>query len=118
MARAIAGSDSVFFRPFLWSLTAARAILAGFQSGLQSLGRASKRLPTQTFWQGQGYWRDPAHGGLKTHGATPESVAQELGEFGFRLLRVLGDDYPCASRRYVTDWYYYVFSKTEATGEK
>jgi hypothetical protein len=99
-------------------LTAARAILAGWQAGLQSLGRAVKRLPTHAFWHGQGYWRDPAHGGLKTHGATPEKVTRELGEFGFRLLRGLGDDYPRASRLYVTDWYYYVFSKTEATGEK
>jgi SAM-dependent methyltransferase len=118
LARAIAGSDSVFFQPVLWSLTAARAILAGLQAAQKSLSRAAKRLPTQPFWRGQGYWRDPAHGGLKTHGATPEKVTQELGEFGFRLLRVLGDDYPRASRRYVTDWYYYVFSKTEAIGEK
>ncbi len=117
-ARAIAGNDSVFFRPVLWCLTVARAILAGLQAGLESLGRAAKRLPTEAFWRGQGYWRDPAHGGLKTHGATPEKVTRELGEFGFRLLRALGDDYPRASRRYVTDWYYYVFSKTEATGEK
>jgi SAM-dependent methyltransferase len=118
VARAIAGSDSVFLQPALWSLTAARAILAGLQAGLQSLGRATKRLPTRAFWHGQGYWRDPAHGGLKTHGATPERVTQELREFGFRLLRALGDDYPRASRRHVTDWYYYVFSKIESTGEK
>jgi SAM-dependent methyltransferase len=118
LAQAIAGSDSVFFRPVLWSLTAARAILAGLQAGLQSVGRAAKRLPTRAFWQGQGYWRDPAHGGLKTHMAIPEKVTHELGEFGFRLLRVQGDDYPRTSRHYVTDWYYYVFAKTGATGEK
>jgi len=118
VAGAIAGSDSIFFRPSLWLLTAARAILAGLQGGLQSLARAAKRLPTLAFWQGQGYWRDSAHGGLKTHLATPEKVVHELGEFGFRLQRVLGDDYPRTSRRYVTDWYYYVFSKTVATGEK
>jgi ubiquinone/menaquinone biosynthesis C-methylase UbiE len=118
LARAIAGSESVFFRPVLWSLTAARVILAGVQAVLQSLGRAARRLPTQTFWRGQGCWRDPVHGGLKTHLATPEKVSHELGEFGFRLLRVLGDDYPRSSRRYVTDWYYYVFAKTGAAGEK
>lgn len=50
--------------------------------------------------------------------ASPEKVKQELGKFGFRLLRVLGDDYPRTSRRYVTDWYYYVFAKTGVTGEK
>jgi SAM-dependent methyltransferase len=118
VAGAIVVSDSIFFRPLLWSLTAARALLAGVQAGLQSLGRAARRLPTQAFWRGQGYWRDPAHGGLKTHGATPEKITQELGEFGFRLLRVLGDDYPRASGRYFTDWYYYVFSTTGDIGEK
>lgn len=118
VARAIAGSDSVFFPAALWSLTAARVILAGVQAGLQSLGRAAKKLPTNAFWQGQGYWQDPAHGGLTTHVATPEKVAHELGKFGFRLRSVLGDDYPRTSRLYVTDWYYYVFSKTAATGDK
>jgi SAM-dependent methyltransferase len=118
VAGAIAKSDSVFFRPLVWFLTVVRAILGGLRAGLQSLGRAANRLPTRAFWQGQGYWRDPTHGGLTTHLAIPEKVKHELAEFGFRLLRVLGDDYPRPSRRYVTDWYYYVFSKTEATGEK
>jgi hypothetical protein len=45
-------------------------------------------------------------------------VKRELSGFGFRLLRVLGDDYPQVSHAYITDWYYYVFSKAEAPGEK
>jgi SAM-dependent methyltransferase len=117
-AGAIAATDSFLFRPFLWVATAARAILAGLHAALQSIERAANRLPTLAFWKGRGYWQDPAHGGLKTHGATPENVTHELVEFGFRLLRVQGDDYPRTSRRYVTDWYYYVFSKAVATGEK
>jgi SAM-dependent methyltransferase len=117
IAETIVGSNSVLFRPLLWSLTAVRVILAGVQSVLHSLRRAARRLPTQTFWQGQGYWMDPAHGGLKTHLAVPERVQRELGGLGYQLLRVLGDDYPLVSRPCVTDWYYYVFSKTGATGE-
>ena len=117
LAEAVARSDSVFFRPVLLSLTVARVILAGLQAVPQSLGQAARRLPTRAFWQGQGYWIDPAHGGLKTHLSTPENVGCELGGFGFRLLRVLGDDYPHVSQLYVTSWYYYVFS-AGATGEK
>ncbi len=121
-AETIVKSDSVFFRPLRGVLTAGRATLAEVQAVLQSLGRAARRLPTRAFWQGQGYLIDPAHGGLKTHLASPEKVAQEVGGFGFRLLRVQGDDYPQVSRPYITDWYYYVFSKTGAktgaTGEK
>lgn len=118
VAETMVGKGSVLFRPLLWSLTVARVVLAALQAGLHSLGRSARRLPTRTFWRGEGYWRDPAHGGLETHLATPEVVARELSELGFRLLRVLGDDYPRLSRHYVTDWYYYVFSKTGPTGEK
>jgi SAM-dependent methyltransferase len=114
IAETMVKSGSVIFRPLLWSLTVVRVILAGLQAGLHSLGRAARRLPTRAFWQGQGYLIDPAHGGLKTHFSAPEKVTHELGSFGFRLLRVLGDDYPRVSRRYVTDWYYYVFVKTGA----
>jgi ubiquinone/menaquinone biosynthesis C-methylase UbiE len=118
LAETIVGSDSSLFRPLLRFFTAARVVSAEVQAVLRSLGRAARRLPTRAFWQGQGYLIDPAHGGLKTHLASPEKVTGELGGFGFRLLRVLGDDYPRVSRPYVTDWYYYVFSKTGATGEK
>lgn len=120
LAETITGNDSVLFRPLLWVLTAGRVVLAQAHAVLRSFGRAARRLPTRAFWQGQGYLVDPAHGGLKTHLASPEKVTHELGSFGFRLLRVLGDDYPQVSRWYITDWYYYVFSKakTGATGEK
>ena len=118
IAEKIVGIDSVFFRPCLWSLTAARVILAGLQAVLRSLGRTARRLPTRMFWQGQGYWMDPAHGGLKTHLAVPRKVERELGGLGYRMLRMLGDDYPRVSRPYITDWYYYVFSKTGVTGEQ
>jgi SAM-dependent methyltransferase len=117
-AQRTVGGASPLFQPLLWSLTAVRVFLAGLQAVLESLGRAARRLPTRAFWQGQGYWMDPAHGGLTTHGASPENVARELGESGFQLRQVLGDDYPRTSGRFVTDWYYYVFSKTGANGEK
>jgi ubiquinone/menaquinone biosynthesis C-methylase UbiE len=118
LARTVVVADSLFYRPLLWLLAAMRASLAALQAMLQSLGRAARRLPTRAFWRGDGYLIDPAHGGLMTHSASPEKVARELGGYGFQLLRALGDDYPRVSRVYVTDWYYYVFSKTGATGAK
>ena len=118
MAESMMKAESVLFRPLLWSLTAARVILAGMQSVYRSLGRVVRRVFTNAFWRGEGYWMDPVHGGLETHGAAPEEVTRELGRFGFRLLRALGDDYPQASRLYITDWYYYVFSKSAMSGEK
>jgi hypothetical protein len=29
------------------------------------------------------------------------------------LVKLMGDDYPRASRVFLTDWYYYVFSKID-----
>lgn len=118
LAKSMLKPDSVLFRPLLWSLTRARMILAAMQAVPQSLGRVTRRLFTHAFWRGDGYWMDPVHGGLMTHGAAPEEVTRELSRFGFRLLRVLGNDYPRRSRAYITDWYYYVFSKSAISGEK
>jgi SAM-dependent methyltransferase len=118
IAEKIVRDDSFVFQPLLWSLTGARVMLAGVQAMLRSFARATRRIPTATFWQGQGYWMDPAHGGLMTHLAIPKRVERELDDLGYRVLRVLGDDYPRVSHPYITDWYYYVFSKTATTGEK
>jgi len=118
IAESIVRSDSAVFPAILWLLTASRRMLAGFQAVAHSLTRAARRLPTQAFWRGEGYWFDPAHGGLKTHGAVPDMVIRDAASGGFHCLRIQGDDYPRASHPYVTDWYYYVFSKSEATGEK
>jgi SAM-dependent methyltransferase len=114
----LVGSDSIWYRPLLWGLTGLRVVLAGFQSMARSLARIAQRIPTRAFWLGEGYLIDAAHGGMRIHLSTPERAEQELKRFGFRRQRVLGDDYPQASRLYVTDWYYYVFSRVEATGGK
>ncbi len=95
-----------------------RVVIAALQSIVRSLARVMQRVPTRAFWRGEGYLIDAAHGGMRIHLSTPEKAERELERFGFHLLRVLGDDYPQASRLYVTDWYYYVFSRVEATGGK
>ncbi len=112
LAEILVPGDSVFFPALLWLLIAVRVILAWLQAAARSVFRAARRLSTRAFWQGQGYSMDTEHGGLETHFSAPERAACELGGFGFRLLRVLGDDYPQPSRRYVTEWYYYVSVKT------
>lgn len=117
-ASALVSANSPLSRPVLRLLIAARASLAGVQAVLKSLARSASRLPSRTFWQGAGYFMDPAHGGLKTHLAVPREVIRETSGFGFRSLRVLGDDYPRTGHRWVTDWYYYVFSKSSLPGEK
>jgi len=118
LAETVAANDSTLFLLLLKSLTALRVGLAILNAALRSVARTVRRLPTPAFWHGQGYLWDSAHGGLKTHVATPAQVELELGSFGFQQLNVLGDDYPLTSALYATDWYYYVFSKSGASGEK
>jgi SAM-dependent methyltransferase len=118
LAKQMVGGNSVLYPPLLRSLTGLRVVIATFQSIARSLGRVTRRMPTRAFWRGEGYLIDAAHGGMRIHLSTPERTVRELGRFGFRPLRILGDDYPHASRLYVTDWYYYVFSKVEIPGGK
>jgi SAM-dependent methyltransferase len=118
LAKQLVGGNSVLYHPLLRSLTGLRVVIAALQAILRSLARVARRVPTRAFWRGEGYLIDAAHGGMRIHLSTPEKTERELNRFGFRLLRVLGDDYPQASRLYVTDWYYYVLSRAEATGER
>jgi SAM-dependent methyltransferase len=103
------------FEPARFLLVWMRIAAALVRSGMESALRIIRRLPRRAFWSGDGYMVDPAHGGLLTHYAVPKKVIVELRQYGFRLLRFTGDDYPRRSREYVTDWYYYVFQKNEAS---
>jgi hypothetical protein len=75
--------------------------------------KISRRIPNSTFWRGEGDLYDSSHGGLRIRCSVPDRVAAELAEFDFDLVKVVGDDYPRASRMLFTDWYYYVFYKTD-----
>lgn len=110
VAKQMVSVDSVLYRPLLWGLTGGRLALAVFQALGESVVRAARRGTTRAFWVGEGYLRDATHGGTNIHHSTPKTTQQELQRFGFSLLRVLGDDHPKRSHRYVTDWYYYVFA--------
>ena len=118
LTKRIVGENSVLYRPLLWSLTRARVGVASLQSAVKSATRMAQRLPKRAFWRGAGYLIDSAHGGLRTHFSTSENVELELSQFNFRLLRVLGDDYPRVSGPFVTDWYYYVFSRMDTMARR
>jgi hypothetical protein len=118
LAGALLNPGSILFRPLLACFSRVRVIASWFQAGWKTLRRAAVRVPSAAFWQGSGYLMDSAHGGLMTFFAIPRKVLQELELTGFRLMRILGDDYPRPSHVYSTDWFYYVFAKSEALGEK
>lgn len=112
LARRWSAGSSALYR-FLWMLlTLMRATIALCRSGGTTIMRVLRRVPTRMFWSGEGTQWDSVHGGLVTHYSTPACVVRESAAIHLRPLRVLGDDYPKASHPYVTDWYYYVFTKS------
>jgi ubiquinone/menaquinone biosynthesis C-methylase UbiE len=113
MARRFAKAASAINKLAVLVLSVVAATRAFVRAAWGSLKRMLSRIPTRAFWRGEGYVRDPAHGGLITHCWTPERVIAELEKQRFQCLKVLGDDYPRISHNYVTDWYYYVFSKSD-----
>lgn len=110
VAEAMVGSDSFLYRPLVWGLTGARTALAVFRALGESARRAFRAAVNRSFWVGQGYLRAEVYREMLVYHSTPKTTEAELNRFGFRLLRVLGDDYPKRSHRFVTDWYYYVFA--------
>jgi ubiquinone/menaquinone biosynthesis C-methylase UbiE len=97
-------------------LTAAGWVFALLRAAWKSLLRGGSRIPRLAFWRGEGNLHDNAHGGLITHCWVPRRAIAELQRQGFRCEEVVGDDYPQASGEFVTDWYYYVFSKPNSAG--
>lgn len=82
------------------------------RSCLYSIAKAGQRILAPAFWRGKGIWLDPAHGGLLTYTCVPKLWITELAAHGFRISKYLGNDFPRSGGRFMTDWYYYVFTKT------
>ena len=113
LAHRMAGDREWLREPLRVLLVGLRVAAALVLSASESVGRCFRRIPHRAFWSGEGYLVDAAHGGLLTHYSVPERVVAELEGQGFQFVRFAGDDYPRQSRAYVTDWYYYVFQKTD-----
>jgi ubiquinone/menaquinone biosynthesis C-methylase UbiE len=105
------------FTLLLSSLTIGKSIHALLRALAGSVTRIVRRIPTTTFWRGEGCLFDSAHGGLITHYWTARHAIAEVSSFGLQLKAQLGEDYPRPSHEFITDWYYYVFTKAEAVRE-
>jgi len=112
-ARRFVSQRSVFFPLVVAGITVAKASRVFIRALTRSALRIIRCVPSSAFWHGKGDVYDPVDGGLTIHCSIPDRVVAELAEFDFQLVRVLGDDYPRVSRMLLTDWFYYVFTKTE-----
>jgi 2-polyprenyl-3-methyl-5-hydroxy-6-metoxy-1,4-benzoquinol methylase len=111
IARRGSGDQRILYTLFLAVLSSVRLLLACTQSACMTMPRLLKRIPSATFWRGQGTLVDSVHGGLLTHYSTPARVVAELTALHLQPERILGDDFPQTGHTYTTDWYYYVFRK-------
>jgi SAM-dependent methyltransferase len=112
-ARRLVSQENLCFPLAVGVLTVAKAINAFAGAAIGCALRIIRRVPSPAFWHGEGELHDSSHGGLTIHCSIPKRVIDELAEFDFQLVRFMGDDYPRASRAFLTDWYYYVFSKSD-----
>ncbi|HEY4905391.1 MAG TPA: class I SAM-dependent methyltransferase [Candidatus Sulfotelmatobacter sp.] len=111
IARRFSSGSVLLYELLVATLTCGCFGLALAQCALATLARTLRRVPSRAFWNGEGNFVDPSHGGLFTHYSVPDRVMEEMNAVGFRIERVLGDDYPLPAHPYATDWYYYVFTK-------
>ena len=114
LASKVSGDRKLLFYPALAALTCGRVALALLKTVATAAPRAVRRLPTGTFWQGEGYLFDSkAHGGLLMYYALPDRVIAQVTSLGFELLREMPENYPRPSRQYGTRWFYYAFAKAD-----
>ena len=114
-AEKLARGYSFLLGPLTVIVTCAKALTTTFRAFLRSTIRIVRRVPRSLFWRGEGWLWESSHGGLILHYALPARVIAEVERHGFRLVQMLGDDYPHVSHPYITDWYYYVFAKNDKT---
>jgi SAM-dependent methyltransferase len=77
----------------------------------RSLEKVQRMCRTGAFWRGAGYFVEPIHGDMIEYGATPRHVVAELEGAGFRLLEIVGANYPASCPQLTTPWYYYAFER-------
>jgi SAM-dependent methyltransferase len=112
-ARRFVSQRNAFFPLVVGGLTVAKAIHAFLSAATGCTLKIIQRVPRPAFWRGEGDLFDSSHGGLMIHCSIPDRVVAELAEFDFQLVSLTGDDYPRVSRPFLTEWYYYVFSKND-----
>ena len=112
-SRHLVGENKFLYSLTVTATTLAKAGLSSLRTLRDSLARILQRVPRKTFFAGEGYMWDRAHGGLVTRYGVPHKIIAELQQFGFKFVQMLGDDHPRKSHSLISDWYYYVFSKPE-----
>lgn len=74
-----------------------------------------KALRGSAFSAGEGYIRDPVHGGMDHYVSTPEKMAPQLRDAGFEIEERVAGPSPSVRSAYLTPWHYYACRKVQGT---
>ncbi|MEL6299160.1 MAG: class I SAM-dependent methyltransferase [Pseudomonadota bacterium] len=70
---------------------------------------------SKPYWTGEGYVRDPVHGGMDHYVSTPATMKPQLNHAGFEVTDVVGGHYPAVSSPRFSPWFYYACRKIGGT---
>lgn len=97
--------------PSLNKVTLLRRVRRLARAAAKSLPLALRLVSCGAFHSGEGYYFDPAHGGIKGYCSIPKLIAFDVSAIGFQVLEVIDSLHPRKVPRYCTPWYYYVLRK-------
>ncbi|MEO3760964.1 class I SAM-dependent methyltransferase [Mycobacterium sp. B14F4] len=93
--------------PMLRGVSPLRGVLRLGRAGLRTLQTATRTIRTGAYGAGEGYVRDPVHGGLWTYTSTPRTLEPQLSAAGFKVVDVLSAGTPDPKPVWLTPWFYY-----------
>jgi ubiquinone/menaquinone biosynthesis C-methylase UbiE len=99
--------------PMLVGASAHQVVWRVLRSIVKTGQLSLKAISGATFSTGQGYIRDPVHGGMDHYVSTPETIGPQLAAHGLFIIEHVGGHYPTVKSLYLTPWHYYVCRKAE-----
>lgn len=78
------------------------------RSLVKSPSIAMRMMGSGAYTTGEGYVRDPVHGGMRHYVSTPETIAPQLAQAGLTILEAVGGHFPEVRAHALTPWHYYV----------
>lgn len=84
------------------------------RSIFKSASLAARNYGREAYVKGEGYIRDPVHGGMDHYVSTPATMEPQLAAAGFTVVETVGGHFPEVSAPYLTPWHYYAARKRDA----
>jgi SAM-dependent methyltransferase len=99
------------FMPVLRGAGLLRGVVRLGRAGVRTLQFATRTIQSGAYGAGEGYVRDPAHGGLWTYTSTPQTMAPQLTAAGLEMVEVISAGMPDPKPMWLTGWFYYACSR-------